>query len=147
MQFVACRGVRLEVFLPGFLHFLQTGRASIGRPREPKAPKVVSTSLSSDASPEDLFDWIILGLQGPWLLLASVENSSGASELKDQSLPLKFPSIAAYTATFQKLIGEEAKAIIFSEWEQFKAEQDSNTEQSRMFPPYLAVDVLIEVSY
>lgn len=105
-------------------------------------PKAVSTTtLSPDASPEDLFDWTILGLQGPWLPLASVENSSGGSELKDQSLPLKFPSIRAYTAMFQKLIGEEAKAILLSEWDRFKAEQDSDTEQSRMFSQYLAVGV------
>lgn len=125
---------------------LQAGRASLGRAREPEAPKAVTTSLSSDASPEELFDWIVLGLQGPWPPLASVENMSGASELKYQSLPLKFPSTAAYTATFQKLIGEEARGIFFSEWEKFKAEQDLNSQQSRMFSPYLAVAIFFEVN-
>lgn len=102
---------------------------------EPAAPKAVA--LSPDASPDELFDWIVLGLQGPWLPPESAENVPGASELKDKSLPLKFPSLAAYTATFQKLLGEEAKAILSSEWEKFKAEQDTNTQRSRMFPSIL----------
>jgi len=102
--------------------------------------------LSSDASPEERFDWIILGLQGPWLPLASVENGSGASELKDQSLPLKFSSMTAYTATFQKLIGEEAKAILLSEWGMFKAEQEISTEESRMFFFHVLLPLFI-VSY
>jgi hypothetical protein len=86
-------------------------------------------SLSSDASPEDVFDWTVLGLQGPWLPLTPDGNSSGISQLKDQSLPpLKFPSMAAYVAVFQKLIGEEARAILLSEWEQYKtASQDSSS--------------------
>ncbi|KAG0576671.1 hypothetical protein KC19_5G098200 [Ceratodon purpureus] len=107
----------------------QAGRSSLGRARESIMPKAVSTlSLSSDASPEDLFDWMILGLQGPWHPMALDGNASGGSELKDQSvLPLKFPLIAAYVATFQKLIGEEARAILLSEWEQYKAAQDSSS--------------------
>jgi hypothetical protein len=91
---------------------------------------VPTTSLSPNASSGDLFDWTILGLQGSWLPLASTKESSGDSELKDQALPLKFPSMAAYTAMFQKLIGEEAKAILLSEWEQFKAEQDVKAEST-----------------
>ena len=119
----------MTIFLPNFLLCFQAGRTSFGRAGEFTVPKAVSTlSLSSDASPEELFDWMILGLQGPWLPLTSDGNSSGGSGSKDQSLlPLKFPSMAAYVAMFQKLIGEEARAILLSEWEQYTAAHDSSS--------------------
>nr|XP_024365688.1 uncharacterized protein LOC112277499 isoform X3 [Physcomitrium patens] len=105
-------------------------RASLGRAREPNVSKAASTlCLSSDASPEDHFDWMALGLQGPWLPLASDDKSLGASTVKDQlPLPLKFPSIASYVSMFQKLVGEEVKAVLLSDWERFKAEQDSSSQ-------------------
>lgn len=117
----------------------------MGRVREFAIPKALSTlSLSSDAPPEDLFDWMILGLQGPWLPLTSNGYSSGGSELKDQSpLPLKFPSMAAYAATFQKLIGEEGRAILLSEWEQYKSAQDSGSMSATQLCTFSHILLLI----
>jgi hypothetical protein len=95
--------------------------------------------LPSDASPEDLFDWTILGLQGPWMPLTSEDKISGTSELKEQFIQLKFPSHATYISTFQKLIVEEAKAILCSEWNQYTAEQDSHggpARESCMLHPF-----------
>lgn len=72
---------------------------------------------------------MVLGLQGPWLPLSSHEKASGGSELIDQSsLPLNFPSTAVYVAMYQKLIVEEAKATLLSDWEQYQAEKGSKTQ-------------------
>lgn len=63
--------------------------------------------------------------------LTSEDKVSGTSELKEQSIQLKFPSHATYISTFQKLIVEEAKAILCSEWNQYTAEQDSHGGPAR----------------
>ncbi|XP_024378072.1 uncharacterized protein [Physcomitrium patens] len=108
----------------------QTRRVSLGQAKESKASKdVFITSLPPHASSEDRFDWMVLGLQGPWLPLSSHEKASGGSELIDQSsLPLNFPSTAVYVAMYQKLIVEEAKATLLSDWEQYQAEKGSKTQ-------------------
>lgn len=58
--------------------------------------------------------------------LTSEDKILGTPELKEQFIQLKFTSHATYISTFQKLIVEEAKAILCSEWNQYKAEHDSH---------------------
>lgn len=109
-----------------------TGKSTTSTAPPAKALTQART-LSSDAPPEDSFDWEVLGMSGPWSLRrsSSLLDSSWVHLHKQQSqLPCSFPNMDEYRSSFEGLIFEECKAHVNAAWDLYKAPALGSSQNS-----------------
>ncbi|KAG6558036.1 hypothetical protein Mapa_000216 [Marchantia paleacea] len=82
--------------------------------------------LSLDAPPEDIFDWNVLGVPGPWAQANSSSSYYETCQWPKQltSLPCRFNSFDEYIARNQWLVFEECKALLDQTWEHLQRKDE-----------------------